>query len=142
RVDASGAYLQEVLPAAVVFGLGLAATVAPLTATVLAAAPIEEAGVASAVNNDIARAAGLLAVAILPAAAGITGVSYLQPALFSTGFHNAVFIAAAVCALGGVLAAFTITNPARRHDAPSPPERQEMHCALDAPPPRRRGVQQ
>jgi hypothetical protein len=59
-----------VLPGVLVLGLGLAATVAPLTATVLAA-PSEEAGVASAVNNDVARTAGLLAIAVLPADAGI-----------------------------------------------------------------------
>src|SRR5207237_4597717 len=128
RFDASGSYLSEVLPAAVILGLGLAATVAPLTSTVLAAAPIEEAGVASAVNNDIARAAGLLAVAILPAAAGITGASYLHPALFSAGFRNAVFIAALTCAVGGLLAAITIRNPIRRPGATSPPARQEVHC--------------
>jgi EmrB/QacA subfamily drug resistance transporter len=142
RIDASGDYLSEVLPAAVVFGLGLAVTVAPLTSTVLAAAPIEEAGVASAVNNDIARAAGLLAVAILPAAAGITGASYLHPAQFSAGFRLAVFMAAAVCALGGVVAAFTIRNPARRRDTTTPRPSQETHCALDAPPLRRRAAEQ
>jgi hypothetical protein len=59
-----------VLPGVLVLGLGLAATVAPLTATVLAA-PSEEAAVASAVNNDVARTAGLLAIAVLPADAGI-----------------------------------------------------------------------
>ena len=139
RVE-TGSYLVEVLPAVIVFGLGLAATVAPLTATVLAAAPMEEAGVASAINNDIARAAGLLAVAILPAAAGITGASYLHPAVFSAGFHRAALMAAVVCALGGLLAAFTIQNPARR-DTTSEPERQELHCALDAPPLRKRGAE-
>jgi EmrB/QacA subfamily drug resistance transporter len=141
RVDSGGSYLFEVLPAALVFGLGLAATVAPLTSTVLAAAPMEEAGVASAVNNDIARAAGLLAVAILPAAAGITGASYLHPALFSAGFRQAVFIAAMVCALGGVLAAFAIRNPARPSRATRTPERLNLHCALDAPPLRKRGAE-
>jgi EmrB/QacA subfamily drug resistance transporter len=134
RIDASGNYVTEVLPAAVVFGLGLAATVAPLTATVLAAAPAETAGVASAVNNDIARAAGLLAVAILPAAAGITGASYLHPALLSVGFRNAVFIAALVCATGGILAAFMIRNPTRADDAAPSLAAQHTHCALDAPP--------
>jgi EmrB/QacA subfamily drug resistance transporter len=134
RIDASGGYLTEVLPAAVVFGLGLAATVAPLTSTVLAAAPSAEAGVASAVNNDIARAAGLLAVAILPAAAGITGASYLHPDLFSAGFRNAVFIAALVCAVGGVISAFTIRNPASADDAAASLARQHSHCALDGPP--------
>jgi EmrB/QacA subfamily drug resistance transporter len=138
RIDASGDYLTEVLPAVVVFGLGLAATVAPLTATVLAAAPSEEAGVASAINNDIARAAGLLAVAILPAAAGITGASYLHPDQFSEGFRHAVLYAALVCALGGILAAIAIRNPPRPTDARAPAERQDLHCALDAPPLRRR----
>jgi MFS family permease len=141
RIDASGSYLIEVLPAALVFGLGLAATVAPLTSTVLAAAPTEEAGVASAVNNDIARAAGLLAVAVLPAAAGITGASYLHPAQFSAGFREAVLIAALACAIGGILAAFTITNPARPSRATSAPERQDLHCALDAPPMRKRAAE-
>src|SRR5690606_1225353 len=64
-------YITQVLPPVVIFGLGLAITVAPLTATVLGAAPEEQAGVASAVNNDVARVAGLLAVAIIPVAAGI-----------------------------------------------------------------------
>src|SRR5205807_8340866 len=141
RIDSSGSYLSEVLPAVLVFGLGLAATVAPLTSTVLAAAPAEEAGVASAVNNDIARAAGLLAVAILPAAAGITGASYLHPALFSAGFHNAVFIAALACAVGGLLAAVTIRNPIRRPGTSSLPARPEVHCALDAPPLRKRSAE-
>ena len=80
RIGGSGDYLTAVLPAAVVFGFGVAIMVAPLTATALAAAPADHAGVASAVNNDVARAAGLIAVAVLPALAGITGTSYLHPA--------------------------------------------------------------
>lgn len=67
------------LPAVVVFGIGLSLTVAPLTATVLAAAPERQVGVASAVNNDIARPAGLLAVAVLPALAGIDQTAYTHP---------------------------------------------------------------
>lgn len=138
RIDASGSYFTEVLPAVLVFGLGLAITVAPLTSTVLASAPSEEAGVASAVNNDVARAAGLLAVAILPAAAGITGASYLHPSQFNAGFRTAVLIAAGLCAMGGVLAAATIRNPARPVSPPSPaqpaPRKHARHCGLDAPP--------
>ena len=83
--------------------VGLSATVAPLTATVLAAAPAHQVGVASAVNNDVARTAGLLAVAVLPALAGITPAAYAQPDLLSSGFHNAVLIAAGLCACGGLL---------------------------------------
>jgi EmrB/QacA subfamily drug resistance transporter len=134
RIDASGGYLGEVLPAVVVLGLGLATTVAPLTATVLAAAPAERSGVASAVNNDVARTAGLLAVAILPAAAGITGASYLHPAMFSSGFRTAMLGAGLTCALGAVLAAFAIRKPVRAGDATSVSARHELHCALDAPP--------
>jgi EmrB/QacA subfamily drug resistance transporter len=138
RIDASGDYVLQVLPAVLVFGLGLAITVAPLTSTVLDAAPTHEAGVASAVNNDVARAAGLLAVAILPPAAGVTGASYLVPDQLSEGFRHAVFIAAGLCAAGGVLAALTIRNPARpgvaRSQAVADRNRPSSHCALDAPP--------
>jgi hypothetical protein len=88
--------------------------------------------VASAVNNDVARTASLLAIAVLPAAAGITGASYLHPGQFEQGFQNAVFIAAALCVLGGLLAAVTIRNPAAK--APAEPEGHHSHCALDAPP--------
>src|SRR5216684_3879940 len=56
RIDHSGNYLTEILPAVLVFGLGLAINVAPLTSTVLAAVPAEHAGMASAVNNDVGRA--------------------------------------------------------------------------------------
>src|SRR6185369_11117341 len=103
RIGPGGNYLTEVLPAVTVFGLGLAVTVAPLTATVLAAVPARHAGMASAVNNDVARAAGLIAVAVLPAVAGITGSAYLRPADFSAGFHRAVLICAGLCVLGGAL---------------------------------------
>jgi EmrB/QacA subfamily drug resistance transporter len=134
RIHGSGDYLTEVLPAVVVFGLGLAINVAPLTSTALAAAPAEHAGIASAVNNDVARAAGLIAVAVLPVAAGITGDSYLHPAALSHGFDTAVLIAAAGCAMGGLLAAVTIRNPPRADRRPEPGQRQEIHCGLDAPP--------
>jgi hypothetical protein len=65
RVDERGDYLTQVLPATLVFGLGLAMTVAPLTATVLEAADRRHAGIASGVNNAIARVAGLLAIAVV-----------------------------------------------------------------------------
>jgi EmrB/QacA subfamily drug resistance transporter len=113
RVGAGGGYVSEVLPAVLVFGLGLAVTVAPLTTTVLAAAPSEHAGIASAVNNDVARAAGLIAVAVLPSLAGIGGHSYLHPAVFSSGFHRAVLVAAGACGVGAVIAVLTIRNSGR-----------------------------
>ena len=138
RVGATGGYLDRVLPAVLVMGLGLAITVAPLTSTVLAAAPTEHAGVASAINNDVARTAGLIAVAVLPAAAGLVGASYLHPAAFAIGFRHAMWMSAAACAAGGVLAVATIRNPEREPAAAEAeavsPLGGELHCCLDAPP--------
>jgi EmrB/QacA subfamily drug resistance transporter len=132
RLGTSGDYLTVVLPAVAVFGLGVAINVAPLTATALAAAPAEQAGVASAVNNDVARAAQLIAVAVLPALAGITGQSYLHPAALAHGFKTAAIMAAVFCAAGGVLAALTIRNPSReKTDAATP---RGSYCALEGTP--------
>lgn len=110
RIGEGSGYLTAVLPAVLVFAVGLTITVAPLTATVLAAAPEEQTGIASAINNDVARVAGLLAVAVLPPLAGITQDVYADPAALSAGFARAVLIAGGLCALGGVIAALTIRN--------------------------------
>ena len=137
RATGSGTYLTDVLPAVLVFGFGLAINVAPLTSTAMSAVPADHAGIASAVNNDVARAAGLIAVAVLPVAAGITGDSYLHPAALSHGFRNALIISAVACAAGGLLAAATIRNPPRDRTRPEEPERpapRDIHCCLDAPP--------
>jgi EmrB/QacA subfamily drug resistance transporter len=113
KTTTDSSYLTGVLPAVVVFGAGLAVTVAPLTATALGALPSEHAGLASAVNNSVARIGGLMAVAVLPGVVGITGESYLHPEAFSQGFRSAVLLSGAACALGGVFAAIWITNPPR-----------------------------
>ncbi|MGA8416596.1 MAG: MFS transporter [Candidatus Dormiibacterota bacterium] len=133
RINAGGNYLVEVLPAVLVFGLGLAITVAPLTATAMSSAPAERSGLASAVNNTVARTGSLLAVALLPAVAGITGDSYLHPAVFETGFQHAAFIASVICAAGGLLAAATIRN-AQRPGAKRRSVEEPFHCAVDGPP--------
>jgi EmrB/QacA subfamily drug resistance transporter len=134
RATDGPSYVVYVLPAVLTFGVGLAITVAPLTATAMAAVPMEHAGLASAVNNDVARTGGLIAVAVLPALAGISGSSYLHAHQFAAGFQTAVVIAAVACAAGGVLAALAIRNPARPPGVP--PEPECLHCALDAPPAR------
>jgi EmrB/QacA subfamily drug resistance transporter len=113
KTTTDSSYLTGVLPAVVVFGAGLAVTVAPLTATALGALPSEHAGLASAVNNSVARIGGLMAVAVLPGVVGITGQSYLHPEAFSQGFRSAVLLSGAACALGGVFAGIWITNPPR-----------------------------
>ena len=133
RVGSGGSYVGQVLPAVTVLGFGLVVTVAPLTSTVLAAAPSEHSGVASAVNNDVARAAALIAVAVLPSLSGITGHSYLHPVVFSAGFHRAVLVAGAACVVGSVLAVLTIRNTVR---PPRQPHRgPNWQCGLDTPVP-------
>jgi EmrB/QacA subfamily drug resistance transporter len=103
-IGRNSSYLTHVLPAVLVFAVGMSITVAPLTTTVLAAAPNHLAGIASAVNNDVARVAGLLAVAVLPGLAGITPAVYADADALTSGFHRAVLLAGALCAAGGVLA--------------------------------------
>jgi len=113
RIGPGAAYLADVLPAVLVFSIGLVITVAPLTSTVLAAAGPEHAGIASAINNEVARVGGLLAVAVLPAAAGISSAARLTPGAFTHGYRLAVFAAGALCALGGLLAFCYIRNEPR-----------------------------
>ena len=137
RVTTDRSYLTGVLPAIVVFGLGLAITVAPLTATAMGALSDEKAGLASAVNNDVARLGGLIAVAVLPALAGISGQAYLHPAALSSGFRTAVYIAAAACAGAGAFCALAIRNPTERPAVSPKAGRQPkeyLSCPLDAVP--------
>lgn len=97
------AYWTHTGPALLVFGLGLALMVAPLTATVLAAAPDRHAGVASGVNNALARAGSLLSVAALPVAVGLSGEEYADPAAFDGAYGRAMLACAALLALGGLI---------------------------------------
>lgn len=97
-------YLTGVLPGVLVFGLGLSVTVAPLTSAVLASVTADRAGVASGVNNAISRLAGLVAVAVLPLVAGMTGPGDTV----ADGFGFAMLVSAGACALGGVLSWCTI----------------------------------
>ncbi|MGV9412093.1 MFS transporter [Nocardia sp. NPDC003693] len=134
RVSEHTSYLGTVLPAAIVFGLGLTLAVAPLTATVLASADERHAGVASGVNNAVARAAGLLAVAAIPPLAGLTGDAYNNPADFEHGFRIALFVCVALMLLAAVLTVLTVEDDAL---AAAPPEAEpecRTFCAISAPP--------
>ncbi len=93
----------DVLPGMVVFAFGLALLVSPLTAAVLAAAPDRYAGVASGVNNAVARAGSLLAVAVLPPLVGLTGDDYLDPTAMTSGYRAAMLWCAGLLAAGGVV---------------------------------------
>jgi hypothetical protein len=129
-----------VLPGIVVLGLGLALTVTPLTATALGSVSDNHSGVASAVNNCVARLGGLIAVAAIPAIAGITRASYLHPSHFTLGFRNAALIAGGLSVCGGLLSALLIRNPKPPTDriqydaADSVAPVSCVSCALDAAP--------
>jgi len=108
RIDPGDSYVSSVLPAVIVFGLGLTLVVAPVTATVLAAADSRHSGMASGINNAVARVAGLLAVAVLPLIAGLTGDKFYDPAAMTDGFHMAMVACAGLAVAGGILAWLTI----------------------------------
>jgi EmrB/QacA subfamily drug resistance transporter len=134
RVGPHASYVTDVLPAVVIFALGLAGVVAPLTATVLATADVRHAGVASGVNNAVARAAGLLAVAAVPPLAGLTGDAYAVPARFASGFRTAMTVSAALLLAGAVLS-FRIIRDDVLREAPEEAEPQcRSHCSVAAPP--------
>lgn len=132
RIGPHTVYQSEVFPAVAVFGLGLSLIVAPLTTTVLAAAATKNAGVASGANNAVARAAGLVAVAVLPVIAGITGNDYQHPVAFDDGFRTAMIICSALLVAGGLIAAAMIRNPAKV--APAAASSGRRNCAIDGPP--------
>ncbi|MEV7759054.1 MFS transporter [Microbacterium sp. NPDC089180] len=101
-------YWTQVLPGVIVFGLGLTATVSPLTAAVLGAIDSERSGIASAVNNAVSRVAGLLAIAAVSAVVG--------GSLDLDGFHRAAIFTAALMALGAAASFLGIRNRLSRQD--------------------------
>jgi EmrB/QacA subfamily drug resistance transporter len=110
-IDSSSPYVTAVLPGIVLFGLGLSVTVAPLTTTALAAAPDRLAGVASGVNNAVARIAGLLAVAVIPLAAGV-GASLTDPVTLQPANQAAMVLCAGLLAAGALVSLATIPRTA------------------------------
>ncbi|HEX5594672.1 MAG TPA: MFS transporter [Micromonosporaceae bacterium] len=101
--DAS--YWRDVLPGVTIFGLGMTLVVAPLTASVLAAAADRFAGVASGFNNAAARTGGLLAVAALPLLVGLSGADYRIPAALADAFRSAMLWCAGLMLVGAAVAA-------------------------------------
>lgn len=111
RVAPGDHYLSAVLPAAILFGLGLSLTVAPLTAVVLASADEQHLGVASGVNNAVARLAGLIGVAVIPAVAGIDLTTPAGRGI--AGYATALRVGAVLGVVASVLAAATIRRAER-----------------------------
>lgn len=133
RIGPRASYLTDVLPAVAVFGLGLSAVVAPLTATMLASAEARHAGVASGVNNAVARAGQLLLVAAVPPIAGLTGGAESRPATFEHGFREAVVISAVLLAAGAILSLLTVRDDALRPPG-TPRPRCQVNCGIGSPP--------
>lgn len=140
RVGPGASYAADVLVPVALLGAGLTLTVTPLTATVLGAVEEERAGLASGVNNAVARTGGLLVIAVLPAVTGLGGGGFGEPAALAPAFRSAMFVCAALLALGGVVAAVAVrpvrpvaavTAPAGVAEEPACPAR---HCAVDGPP--------
>jgi len=138
RINPGDSYVTTVLPAVIVFGLGLTLVVAPVTATVLAAVDSTRSGIASGVNNAVARVAGLLAVAVLPAVAGLTGDKFYEPSHMTHGFHVGMVVCAVLAVLGAIVAWTTISSDVL-HDEddeaePSGEPRECYSCGVGAPP--------
>ncbi|MFB9676377.1 MFS transporter [Streptosporangium vulgare] len=129
RIGPGSSYVVDVLLPATLFGLGLSSAVAPLTATVLATAAERHAGVASGVNNAVARTGGLLAVAAIPPLAGLTGDAFDSPEIFTAGFHTTMLISAAMLGVAALITFLTIRENVL---IPSEPK---LGCPVTAPQP-------
>ncbi len=129
RIEPGSSYWTDVLPGVVVFGLGLSLTVAPLTATALGAVDDEHAGVASGVNNAVARTGQLLAVAAIPVVAGFAPGASVGVDDLIDGFHRVMRVAAATALVAAVVAWVTVRRPPAAVEQPA-----HWHCAAGGPP--------
>jgi EmrB/QacA subfamily drug resistance transporter len=132
RINPGDSYVGYVLPAVFVFGLGLTFVVAPVTATVLAAVDSSHAGIASGVNNAVARVAGLLAVAVIPVIAGLTGDKFYEPSHMTHGFHVGMVVCAILAFIGAIVAWTTISSDVLEEEGEEP-EECDYSCGIGAP---------
>ncbi len=131
RIDSDVNYLVDVLVPTTIFGVGLTLMVTPLTATVLAAVPDEVVGLASGVNNAVARTGGLLAIAAVPLVGGLGGMGLTDPVQVVAGFETLMWCCAALLVVGAVLALVGVPSK-RTHDLGARPP--EHHCSPASPP--------
>lgn len=128
RVDQEATFLADVLPAGLVFGLGLSMSVAPVTSTALSAAPESRAGAASGTNNAVARTGQLLSVAAIPPLAGLTGDAMSDPVRMAAAFPIAIAWSASLVASGALVAFLLLPSRTRRRtDTP------RLQCPVDGP---------
>ena len=124
-------FFGDVLPGTFLLGAGLTVTVTPLTATVLGAVEADRAGLASGVNNAVARTGGLVLVAVLPGLTRLGGGGFGDPVALAPAFRTAMLICAGLMAVGGLVAALLLRPTATAGKSASCPPR---HCAVDATP--------
>jgi EmrB/QacA subfamily drug resistance transporter len=134
RIDAEATFVVDVLPATLVFGLGLSATVAPVTAAALGSVPDRRAGAASGTNNAVARTGQLLAVAAVPLVVGLTGDALSEPAALAEGFVPAVLVAAGLVALGSLVALVMFRDDDLCKEDAISDEGTVFVCGVDGPP--------
>jgi len=127
RIGPHASWVSQVLPGSVVFGAGLVTLVAPLTATVMAAADPDHVSAASGVNNAIARAAALGAVAVIPVLSGLTHAH--GAAAVTHSFRTALVIAACLAASASPVAYVGLERAPRAARSA-----RRIHCAVDGPP--------
>ena len=127
RIDDTTSWATDVLPASLVFGVGLVAFVAPLTATVMASVDERLVSTGSGVNNAVARTAGLLAVAVVPTVSGFTAAVGVDAT--NTAFRTAMFITAGLALVGALISAVGLPRavPTRR-------SARDTYCPVDGPP--------
>jgi EmrB/QacA subfamily drug resistance transporter len=135
RIGFGASYLSDVLPAAILLGLGLSCAVAPLTAAVLGAAPVRLAGAASGINNATARSASLLAIAVVPALAGLSGIGVRDTTGFNRGFEESMWIGVGLLLAAAVISWLGVGRTGPVDELDQEPELIPVHrnsaCALN-----------
>jgi len=126
-IGRGASWTTDVLPGAVVFGLGLVTFVAPLTATVMASAHPDHVSVASGVSNAIARAASLAALALIPAISGLSKAS--GPGQVTHSFRLALLVSAGIAVAAAPIAFIGLGRRVR-----APRTTRRLLCAVDGPP--------
>lgn len=127
-INRGASYWTDILPGITLFGLGMTLVVAPLTASVLAAAPDRLAGAASGLNNAASRVGGLLAVSALPLVVGLSGGGYERSGQLTPAYRSAVLYSAGLMVLGAILAMVLVHRPVRE-------PRKSRPCPALPPPP-------
>ena len=134
RIEVGGTYVADVLPGVLLFGVGICLTVAPLTSTALGSVDEHHTGIASGVNNAVARTGQLVFVASVPLLAGFAPGQMIVGDELLDGFHRVLWISATVIVGAAAISWFGL-GPRMRPPARSAEAPPVFHCAAAGPPP-------